>query len=645
MIISVILRYIKTYRGINYIPLSDADRFSGLVGDNGIGKSSILEALDSFFNSKPLNLNIATKRSGLNETKPHVLPILLIRKDELDGEAVKLAKTLDTLSREIVEADVTLSNRSYLKEFLLHRDIFLENVDTLEHYIVPLGIDHMGQLTFSIFNCRKLVELHMGTAVDAAMTSLSDQATSEFTPLLAAIRGKIEFIYIPKEIDSEAFTKLETTEIQALMGESLIEIVEKRVTPSQIQEINRSLNEFLEGLSSELEEYSYRTPTDRQQYLKKQDVYNLIIQAFFNIRKLHRKQGDSWLEIGLLSSGEKQRAIIDVAHSLIRKHHADAKNLIIAVDEPESSLHMAACFDQFDALYNISRACRQLLFTTHWYGFFPTVESGNATVITWQKNEHCTDLISLPSYREQVKQVARQSKGKLPYDIRLKSINDFIQSIITSTIGENPFNWLICEGSSERIYFSAYFSDLIATQRLRIVPVGGAKEIKRIYAHLSASYDEFRTEINGKIILISDTDEELVRYPTQDFPNLMCKRIVNNSAMVKTELVGIDSNPVSPPTEIEDSLNGKHMFHTLKWFSQKYPDLDFLNSMPEPFDGPSYFALDLRPSEKALIEMFFDSDNNKFEFAKKYTETLENGMVVPSWIVEIRNWLTSPPSK
>lgn len=645
MIISVILRYIKTYRGINYIPLTDEDSFSGLVGDNGVGKSSVLEALDSFFNSKPLNLNIATKRSGLSETKPHVLPILLIKKDELDGEATTLAQTLDTLAREIVETDVTLSNRSSLKEFLIHRDIFLAKVNTTNHYLVPLGVDHQGQLTLSIFNCRKLVELRLGKDEDTSTTYLSDQLTLEFTPLLSAIRSKIEFIYIPKEIDSEAFTKLETTEIQALMGESLIDIVEKRVTPAQIQEINRSLNEFLEGLSSELEEYSYRTPTDRQQYLKKQDVYNLIIQAFFNIRKLHRKQGENWLEIGLLSSGEKQRAIIDVAHSLIQKHHADAKNLIIAVDEPESSLHMAACFDQFDALYNISRACRQLLFTTHWYGFFPTVESGNAAVITRQKNEHYTDLISLPSYREQVKQLARNSKGKLPYDIRLKSINDFIQSIITSTIGGNPFNWLICEGSSEKIYFSTYFSDLIANKRLRIVPVGGAKEIKRIYAHLSASYDEFKSEISGKIILISDTDEELVQYPTQDFPNLICKRIVNNSSSMTTELIGIDSNPVSPPTEIEDALNGRHMFNTLKGFSSEHPDLDFLNLMQEPFEGPSHFALDLRPSEKALIEMFFDSDNNKFDFAKRYTETLGENMLVPTWIEEIRNWLTSPLSE
>ena len=48
MIIGVILRNFKTYKNINYIPLSNGESFSGFIGANGIGKSSILEALDCF---------------------------------------------------------------------------------------------------------------------------------------------------------------------------------------------------------------------------------------------------------------------------------------------------------------------------------------------------------------------------------------------------------------------------------------------------------------------------------------------------------------------------------------------------------------------------------------------------------------------
>lgn len=394
-------------------------------------------------------------------------------------------------------------------------------------------------------------------------------------------------------------------------------------------------------MAEELEVYAYRTSTDRQQNLKKNDVYNLIIQSFFNTRKLHKKHGDGWLEIGQLSSGEKQKAIIDVAHSLLSKHRSSGSNLIIGVDEPESSLHMSACFDQFDSLYEISRDCMQVIFTSHWYGFLPTIESGSTTVISRNENTHIFDQINLASYREQIKQLTRTSKGRLPYDIRLKSMNDFVQSVITSAIGNEPFNWIICEGSSEKIYLSSYLSDLIESKRLRIVPVGGATEIKRLYNHLLTSYEDFQDEISGKIILIADTDAELVRYEVKNYPNLICKRIVNHPDSRTTKLVNIQANPTSPATEIEDTLNGKLFFETLKSFSIAHPDqLGFLDDITEdPTQEYSKISLDLKGSQWGLIDTFFNLENNKFAFAKAYTKGINDSFTIPSWIQEIRGWL------
>ena len=51
MILGIILRNFKIYKSITYIPISNGNRFCGLIGKNGIGKSSILEALDFYFNS------------------------------------------------------------------------------------------------------------------------------------------------------------------------------------------------------------------------------------------------------------------------------------------------------------------------------------------------------------------------------------------------------------------------------------------------------------------------------------------------------------------------------------------------------------------------------------------------------------------
>jgi predicted ATPase len=639
MIAGLFLRYIKTYRGINYIPLTDEANFCGLVGDNGIGKSSILEALDAFFNDKALAFNVAVKRSGVTETKPFILPIFMVKKKDLGGDLESLAKKLSFLAENITEQDVNPAHRSHIKKFITHRELLTRNLDMRDSYLIPVGIDHAGNTTLSIFNCRKLVEIHFGEAAEASATTLSETETAAFTPLLQEIKSTIDYIYIPKEIDSEAFTKLEAAEIQVLMGETLNEILESRVTGKLVQDINRSLNEFIDALSAELVDYSYRTPTDRQQNLKKQDVYNLIVQAFFNIRKLHRRQGDGWLEINALSSGEKQKAIIDVAHGLIKNHRSSGENLILAIDEPESSLHMSACFDQFDAIYDISKSCRQLLFSTHWYGFFPTIESGSASIITRKDNEHFIDLINLSGHREQVKQLASGSRGVLPYDIRLKSINDFVQSIITSAMGDNPFSWIICEGSSEKVYLSAYFSESIANRRLRIVPVGGAKEIKRLYQHLLVSYEDFKDEITGKIILISDTDPELILYDTKTYSNLICKRIVNDPRIKDAKLVSITSNPVSPKTEIEDVLNGPLFFQVLKEFIGDFEYLGFLNISGVAEDENSYFALDLRTSERQAIERFFDSGNNKFAFSERYVAALTASHKTPLWISEICGWL------
>lgn len=640
MIVGVILRYIKTYKGINYIPLTEESNFCGLVGDNGIGKSSILEALDSFFNERQVTLNVAVKRSGFVETKPSIVPLFLVEKCEIAEPLKILAEKLSQLALSISEADVNPANRQHIKRFITHRESLIRNINVSNYYLIPIGVDHNSSPTLSMFNCRKLVEICHGEQAGSQLINLNDVEISEFSPLLHELKSSIEYIYIPKDIDSESFTKLETIEIQALMGETLNEILERCVTTPTIQSINRSLNEFIDGLSKELIDYSYRTPTDRQQNLKKQDVYNLITQAFFNIRKLHKKQGESWLEINALSSGEKQKAIIDVAHSLIKNHRTSGHNLVLAIDEPESSLHMSACFDQFDALYDISKSCMQLLFSTHWYGFFPTIEEGCATVITKKDGDHCFDLINLPSHREQVKQLTSSSRGKLPYDIRLKSINDFVQSIISSTIGDNPYSWVLCEGSSEKIYLNAYFKEIISTRRVRVVPVGGAKEIKRIYQHLAVSYEEFRDEINGKIILISDTDAELVSYETSNYPNLICKRLVSDPKTMEARLVNISSNPVSPKTEIEDALNGKLFYETLKDFAGELDNQSLCDLFDSATEDNSYFALDLRTSERAAIEIFFDSANNKYVFAQRYTSRLTNDYSVPTWISEIRGWIS-----
>lgn len=92
MIIGVFLRNFKTYTGINYIPLTGGHSFCGLVGNNGIGKSSVLEAIDCLVNGKRWNFNVVVKKSGLATTKPHIVPLYLIPFNKISANNLELAK-------------------------------------------------------------------------------------------------------------------------------------------------------------------------------------------------------------------------------------------------------------------------------------------------------------------------------------------------------------------------------------------------------------------------------------------------------------------------------------------------------------------------------------------------------------------------
>lgn len=92
MIIGVFLRNFKTYTGINYIPLTNGHSFCGLVGNNGIGKSSVLESLDCLLNSKNWNYNVVVRKSGMVTTKPHIVPIYLFPSDKISTQNAETFK-------------------------------------------------------------------------------------------------------------------------------------------------------------------------------------------------------------------------------------------------------------------------------------------------------------------------------------------------------------------------------------------------------------------------------------------------------------------------------------------------------------------------------------------------------------------------
>ena len=268
------------------------------------------------------------------------------------------------------------------------------------------------------------------------------------------------------------------------------------------------------------------------------------------------------------------------------------------------------------------------------------------------EGSHKFDFINIVRYREETRIMSSQSRNQLPFSVQLKSINDLVQAIIYGSMSENPFNWLICEGSSEKVYFNHYLSDLVVNSRLRILPVGGYSEVKKLYNHLAIAFEDFKQEMKGKVFLVCDTDANLdsnTNYVKQDaqHPKLKYRRLINNQENEKSELVMINSTTAANSTVLEDVLNAKTFLKVLEDKRGEHPALEGLLSehkrvpLQENQFYPSGLCLTLSIPEKRILKEFFGKNNNsmKVEFAEDYIREVISVEEI-DWVNEIREFFT-----
>ncbi|PZX95370.1 hypothetical protein DOS84_02055 [Flavobacterium aquariorum] len=655
MIISLIIRHYKIYKGLNYIPLSDGTKFSSILGENGAGKSSILESLDCFFNKKPFtdwSINFEAKAEGSSgENSPHIIPIFLIHKSKLrnslkaDQESYRNATSLSDYLWNTSDN----KNIETIKEFYIHRDILKTQIDPNDYFLLLVGRKYKSNECFFGSYQNTLSFINSNPHIKYEEKELEEY----FSGFYDYIISHYSYLYIPVETDVQTYTKLETQDMQRLMDKNIQIEIENAITQKTIKTINGHLDKFVEDIEGVLETYKYKGKFKNS--LTMPDLVSKIIESYFSIKELNKKVPNSTKTIAVneLSSGEKRKALIDLAYSFLKKNSDRTTNLIIAIDEPESSLHISNCYEQFEKLIEIAKENHQILITTHWYGFLPIVTEGTATSINkGLDNKITTDFFSLSNFREFIKQEKERHKkakvkGPLSIDYRIKSYNDLIQSVIISIIQDPPYNWIICEGSSEKIYFENFFQKEIMDKKLRILPVGGYEEVMKIYNYLLGPFKDSDYDKKGKIICLIDTDENRIDVDSViSNKNLYFKRLVFNK---KDDSILYDVNSdLTTVTTIEDSLNSEIFIETLKFFSSENEELIPLLEEKNINKKSVYSknALDLRDSEKDILKAFFNKNygSNKLNFAKKYLEITDTDYLLGydiEWVSEIKKIINS----
>ncbi|OGH00455.1 MAG: hypothetical protein A2600_05515 [Candidatus Lambdaproteobacteria bacterium RIFOXYD1_FULL_56_27] len=416
--------------------------------------------------------------------------------------------------------------------------------------------------------------------------------------------------------------------MQKLVGSDIRDTVATKINaPLIVKAINDELGKYIEEIGGILENYEY-SKTGKVKNFQQNRLIEIIIEGYFDTKSLNKKNQSTSIKIDDLSSGEKRQALIEVAYAFLMKEPKRKKLIMLAIDEPEASLHTSACFDQFERLKRLSEYF-QVITTTHWYGFLPIINDGVAHFLRPQDENIQFESYNLSSYKEQI---ANQKRGRIPTDFDLKSTHDLVQSIFYSIQLDSPFNWLICEGYSDYLYLTHYFKNEIETYKLRILPVGGNSEVKKIYEFLLLPLKGIANP-KGKIYCLIDTDvETLGGGPTNNIQkSILFRRLFWNKATHQIELLEVDSNK-TVVTEIEDALIPDIFISTLSSFVGEL-GFDLPQSTIKVEAKYSCESLDLLESNREKLEKFFTPEN-KVKFAYKYCE-LDKGTSVPAWVSQI----------
>ncbi|MBI6852711.1 AAA family ATPase [Pseudomonas cichorii] len=642
MIVGLLVRNFKTYQAINYIKLSNGKYFSALVGENGAGKSSVLEALNSFFNGADWNHHHSLNK-GYTEREPFICPIFLIKKDILPslGEFQWFVEKVSELAWSASVSDFNPAHKAHAELFCSHRGtVAAEGYDINNYYLIPFGLKKDQK------NALPTVFFSMFETLPAYNSLINNYGSSvgAISILQQRILECYKFIYLPADIDFKEYTRIEGKTIQALLGQKLDTIVRSFIKREDIRTINSKLNEFLGSISDKLSVYEYRKPAQKQNLVNQSHLTEKVIEAFFESKVLNRKDGRERTPVSDLSSGEKRQALVDVAKAFLLANAAPPhQQIVLAIDEPELSLHVSACFGQFEKLREIADSKIQVLITTHWYGFMPIISNGVA--VYCPKNEQPPLLLDLRCFREDIKKLKTATLGELPIELELKGINDLIQSIIAS-ITSADYKWIICEGSTDSIYLNHYIKDT----KLFIVPVGGSPTVKKIYNYLYLALEDARSDIQGKVFCLIDTDKKFEAFDGKDsLPGVQIRRLKNDEDTCTTQLLKTSDNNASPPTVIEDTLFTDSYIATIESFKTHTVYGPLISELTTPLrsvndNWPSSLSLGLNFTDRKAMERLFDSEGFKVKFALRYIE-LDDASRKLKWIQEIEKFLLTTKPK
>ncbi|MBY6933842.1 hypothetical protein FDB44_02910 [Clostridium botulinum] len=661
MILGIFINGYKSYRKSHYIPIAERveDKYSTYIGNNGVGKSAIFEALDVFFNEREWNIN-----KGATKNDIYISPIFLIKKDEFKEKIIdekyyseseiqgnlKIIGKMEEISTYIYN-QLNFSVQGAMRRDHIVRFLYtLKNLNIEEikenYYILGIGIDINRKPTF------RPIENYILTDIFESKKNDMEIFLYELKELLLHYYA---YLYIPVEQNVDDILKVEAKQMQILMDKNVLEEIDKALdtkfeingrNKTILKFLNEHLNTFMTNVNEDIQtinsNYSYNSQAFTKKNLTASDIRDKILEAYFKKRTLKYNNR----EINELSSGEQRRALIDIAYAFLSNNEQKDKKVILAIDEPEVSLNIANCFSQFERLEELANKYKnQVLITTHWYGFLPVIKEGNLYYLGYDDDKFELKEFSFFNYLTESR--------IFPDNVEFKSMFDLSTSILSYIRSNKDSKWIICEGSSDRIYLESILGKI----NYKILPIGGCRLVMNLYNLLVSPMNTENQDGKSRVLCLVDTDEIKTNFegciPKKSSVQIRRLQISNKSGTNLIELV----NPFSDgqwysKTEIEDCLNPRIYYNAIARVIDSEQNID-IQSVFNRFEFDEQAKTSkiegdysiLKPKDvdayklKIKIIDFLSNRNIKFkvaiEYANLYKHDLDSGCKLTKAIKDI----------
>jgi predicted ATP-dependent endonuclease of OLD family len=362
---------LTNFRGYASVDVNFDESFNVIIGKNDVGKSTILEALEIFFNNETIKVDIDDYHVHANSGQMSI---------QVSFQPEDKLYTIDTVPTNL--ASEYLLDKSGLITIKKTWDCSKDKLTaaSLKTHIVsnyPKNFES-PLISEKISDLKKILSTYSDKI---NVEEVKKNKSSEIRQAIYAATGIIDFaeveIAIDKEDGKEIWTSLKNdlplffifqADRQNKDSDKEVQDPLKAITKSAISQLETELEEVKNQIKSKAEEIGRKTLEKLKEMnpeiadILVPEMSNKPWESLFSFSF----SCDDGISINKRGSGVRRLILLNYFRAEAERQNASSKNLIYAIEEPETSQHPDWQVELFKALIELSRnKSTQVITTTH----------------------------------------------------------------------------------------------------------------------------------------------------------------------------------------------------------------------------------------------------------------------------------------